>query len=86
MPAKKKATKKRTVVTAKYKCPPGNPIPTGACAKASLPHNVPQLTAELEAYLKCLCAWQQKVADVVNKCCASGGGPDFVPPPPPPPF
>jgi len=96
MPTKKKkqptqraaAKKKRPlpVINAKYKCPADVPIPTGDCAKAHLPHDIGQLAAELEAYLRCLCAWQTKIAEVVNKCCGGGGGPDLVPKPPPPPF
>jgi hypothetical protein len=60
-------------------------IPTGPCAVANLPTNVPQLAAELEAYFKCLCMWQVAVTDEVNRCCGAGG-PGNVPPPPPPPF
>jgi hypothetical protein len=85
MPAKKKRAKKTPKkLVAKYRCPAGvGPIPA-PCQQASLPHNVPQLAAELEAYLRCLCAWQTVVTRVVNNCC--GAGPENVPPPPPPPF
>jgi hypothetical protein len=78
----KKATKKALVAI--YRCPGNIPAPTTPCNQAKLPHNVPQLATELEAYFKCLCAWQQVVTRVVNNCCA--GGPENVPPPPPPPF
>jgi len=82
---KKAAPKKPAKIVASYSCPPSIPAPTFPCTSmAPLPTSVPKLVAELEAYFKCLCAWQQVVERVVNRCCVSG--PENVPPPPPPPF